>query len=116
MWTPCLSHMSGKLGFLRQSKWPEWGVLRTQDLRFLRRDPSQLWHPLGFYMLELSNIWHDRLGHINYNTICRLINLELLLKFYIDLDHKCKTCVKSKLTRSHFNYSKKYITSIINSQ
>lgn len=54
------------------------------------------------YMLELSNVWHGRLGHVNYNTICRLINLKLLPKFHIDSYHKCETDLESKLTRSLF--------------
>ena len=28
------------------------------------------------YMLESSNLWHGRLGHVNYDTLCRLINLD----------------------------------------
>ena len=26
------------------------------------------------YMLESSNLWHGRLGHVNYDTLRRLIN------------------------------------------
>ena len=33
------------------------------------------------YMLDVSNNWHDRLGHVNYDSIHRLINLDLLPKF-----------------------------------
>lgn len=33
----------------------------------------------------------------------RLVNLEHLPKFHIDLIHKCKTCVETKLTKSHFS-------------
>ena len=29
------------------------------------------------YMLESSNVWHGRLGHVNYHTLYRLINLNL---------------------------------------
>ena len=54
------------------------------------------------YMLESSNVWHGRLGHVNYNTLCRLINMECLPKFQIDLNHKCEICVESKLTRTSF--------------
>ena len=36
------------------------------------------------YMLESSNVWHGRLGHVNYHTLHRLINLNLLPKFEID--------------------------------
>ena len=54
------------------------------------------------YMLESSNVWHGRLGHVNYNTLCRLINMECLPKFKIDPNHKCEICVESKLARTSF--------------
>ena len=54
------------------------------------------------YMLESSNMWHGRLGHVNYNTLRRLINMECLPKFKIDLNHKCEICVESKLARTSF--------------
>ena len=52
------------------------------------------------YMLESSNVWHGRLGHVNYNTLCRLINMECLPKFKLDPNHKCEICVESKLVRT----------------
>ena len=54
------------------------------------------------YMLESSNVWHGRLGHVNYNTLRRLINMECLPKFKIDPNHKCEICVESKLARTSF--------------
>ena len=54
------------------------------------------------YMLESSNVWHGRLGHVNYDTLRRLINMECLSKFKIDPNHKCEICVESKLTRTSF--------------
>ena len=55
------------------------------------------------YMLESSNLWHGRLGHINYDTLRRLINLNHIPAFQIDFKHKCETCVEAKLTRSPFH-------------
>ena len=55
------------------------------------------------YMLESSNIWHGRLGHVNFDTLNKLMNLELLPKFKIDSNHKCEICVESKLTRASFH-------------
>ena len=43
-----------------------------------------------------------RLGHVNYDTLCRLINMECLPKFQIDPNHKCEIFVESKLTRTSF--------------
>ena len=54
------------------------------------------------YMLESSNVWHGRLGHVNYYTLYRLINLNLLLKFKIDFNHKCEICVEAKMARASF--------------
>ena len=54
------------------------------------------------YMLESYNIWHGRLGYVNFDTLRKLMNLELLPKFNIDANHKCETCVESKLTRASF--------------
>ena len=55
------------------------------------------------YMLESSNIWHGRLGHVDFDTLRKLMNLELLPKFKIDANHKCEICVESKLTRASFH-------------
>ncbi|RVX22336.1 Retrovirus-related Pol polyprotein from transposon TNT 1-94 [Vitis vinifera] len=54
------------------------------------------------YMLESSNLWHGRLGHVNYDTLRRLINLNHIPIFQINSNHKCETCVEAKLTRSSF--------------
>ena len=53
-------------------------------------------------MLESSNVWHGRLGHVNYDTLHKLINIECLPKFQIDPNHKSDICVESKLTRTSF--------------
>jgi transposase InsO family protein len=55
------------------------------------------------YLLESSNVWHGRLGHVNFGTLHRLVNLNLLPKFQIDTNHKCETCVEAKLTRTSFH-------------
>ena len=44
-----------------------------------------------------------RLGHVNYDTLRRLSNLDFIPKFEIDNNHKCETCVESKMTRPPFN-------------
>ena len=55
------------------------------------------------YILESSNLWHGRLGHVNYDTLRKLINLNHIPTFQIDAKHKCETCVEAKLTRSSFH-------------
>ncbi|KAL6982051.1 hypothetical protein U1Q18_052698 [Sarracenia purpurea var. burkii] len=55
------------------------------------------------YVLESSILWHGRLGHVNYDSMRRLINLDHIPSFDIDKSHKCETCVEAKLTRSSFH-------------
>ena len=50
----------------------------------------------------MSNLWHGRLGHVNYDTLHRLVNLNYIPTFQIDAKHNCGTCVEAKLTRSFF--------------
>ena len=59
------------------------------------------------YLLECSNVWHGRLGHVNYNSIKRLIKLEYIPKLNIDSNHKCPTCVEAKQTRLSFQTIKR---------
>ena len=54
------------------------------------------------YILESSNPWHSRLGHVNYDTLRRLINLNHIPTSQIDAKHKCETYVKAKLIGSSF--------------
>ena len=35
------------------------------------------------YMLESFNIWHGRLEHVNFDTLCRLMNLECFLNLIL---------------------------------
>ena len=54
------------------------------------------------YLLESFNLWHGRLGHVNYDTLRRLLNSDHIPSFQIDSKHKCEICVEAKLTRSSF--------------
>ena len=54
------------------------------------------------YMLESSYLWHGRLGHVNYDTLSKLINLNHIHTFQIDPKYKCETYVQEKLTGSSF--------------
>ena len=58
------------------------------------------------YILESSNLWHGRLGHVNYDTLCILINLNHIPTFQIDSERNYETCVEAKLTRSSFKVLK----------
>nr|GFA60472.1 Pol polyprotein [Tanacetum cinerariifolium] len=52
------------------------------------------------YLIESSNMWHDRLGHINFNSMPHLIKFNSIPNFHIDSKYKCETCVEAKLARS----------------
>ncbi|GJV62109.1 retrovirus-related pol polyprotein from transposon TNT 1-94 [Tanacetum coccineum] len=54
------------------------------------------------YLIESSNVWHGRLGHVNFNSMRRLIKFNSIPNFHIDSKYKCETCVEAKLTRSSF--------------
>ena len=54
------------------------------------------------YLIESFILWHDRLGHVSSNALRKLINLDVLLKFHIDSNHKCEMCVEAKIAKSTF--------------
>nr|GEU54519.1 hypothetical protein [Tanacetum cinerariifolium] len=54
------------------------------------------------YLIEFSNVWHARLGHVNLNSMRRLIKFNSIPNCHIDSKYKCETCVEAKLTRTSF--------------
>ncbi|GJW52129.1 pol polyprotein [Tanacetum coccineum] len=56
------------------------------------------------YMISPSFLWHSRLGHVNFRSLQRIINLGMLPKFSKDKISKCEICVESKFT-SHSHKS-----------
>ena len=50
------------------------------------------------YLLESYDLWHERLGHVNYKTLRKLINVEVLPKFECNKS-KCQTSVESKYVK-----------------
>ena len=54
------------------------------------------------YIVESSYIWHGRLGHVNYGSLKKLINMNCLPKFELDPNHKCEVCVEAKMTKKSF--------------
>ena len=47
-------------------------------------------NPSFAYLLESSNLWHGRLGHISYGSLKRLIKLSHIPTFQIDVKYKCE--------------------------
>ena len=54
------------------------------------------------YVLESSNIWHVRLGHVKYTSIKKLMNMGLLPNFDCPSE-KCQVCVESKFSKAPFH-------------
>lgn len=52
----------------------------------------------SMYMLDSSFLWHSRLGHVNFRSLKRMINLELLPKSSLNKDTKCVICTEAKYT------------------
>ncbi|GJR75333.1 retrovirus-related pol polyprotein from transposon TNT 1-94 [Tanacetum coccineum] len=59
------------------------------------------------YLIESSNVWHGRIGHVNFNSMRRLIKFNSIPNFHINSKYKCETCVEAKLTRSSFKSVKR---------
>ena len=54
------------------------------------------------YLLESDNLWHARLGHVNYKSLQKMINMEILPKFECNKS-KCQVCVESKFAKHPYN-------------
>ena len=52
----------------------------------------------SIYLLELSDLWHAYLGHVNYKTLQKSINIEVLHDFKCNKS-KCEICVESKFVK-----------------
>ena len=59
------------------------------------------------YLLAFSNLWHGRLGYVNFNSLRKLINMKHIPNFQIDLKYKCETCFEAKLIKSSFQTIKR---------
>lgn len=56
------------------------------------------------YFLVSIDIWHARLGHVNFGSLNRIVNSGLLSKCNPKAAdaHKCEVCTKFKLVRKPF--------------
>ena len=53
--------------------------------------------------VESSDLWHSRLGHLNFGALKNMMNLELIPKHAIDKKSKCQVCVTTKSIRKPFH-------------
>ena len=54
------------------------------------------------YVCESSNLWHSRLGHVNSNSLRRMMKLNHIPNNQINKNYKCETCIEAKSTRATF--------------
>ena len=54
------------------------------------------------YIVDSFVLWHARLGHVNNRSIYRMVNLNLLPKFDVNIHNKCEICTESKFGRQSF--------------
>ncbi|KAL0286293.1 UNVERIFIED_CONTAM: Retrovirus-related Pol polyprotein from transposon TNT 1-94 [Sesamum radiatum] len=54
------------------------------------------------YIVESVNIWHGRLGHVNFDSVKRLKSMNLIDISEADKCSKCSVCVESKFVRKPF--------------
>ena len=87
---------------LRKSFYIRWSAGRSPRVHEVNpgRDPSvrtvvtkdDFNKVASSYVLESSNIWHARLGQVNYKSIKKLMNMGLLPNFDCPSE-KCQVCV-----------------------
>ena len=58
---------------------------------------------VSIYIVDSYSLWHARLGHVNYNSVNRMVKLGLMPSNLHDNRDKCEICVKTKLTRKPFS-------------
>ena len=54
------------------------------------------------YLLESVDLWHGRLGHVNYGSLKRLQTMSLIPNLNSNGHNKCEICVEAKHSRTHF--------------
>ena len=54
------------------------------------------------YIVDSCDVWHGRLGHINFSYIKKMGALSLISKLSLDNLGKCEVCVESKTTNKSF--------------
>lgn len=78
------------------------GLFKMNVMTIVTKDENNNKVASSSYLLESCNMWHGRLGHVNYKSIQRLINNDLLPTMDFDKNHKCEVCVESKFTKTSF--------------
>ena len=51
------------------------------------------------YIVDSYDIWHARLGHVNFSYMKKMVELSLIPKLSLKNHGKCESCVESKTTK-----------------
>ena len=51
------------------------------------------------YIVDSCDIWHGRLGHVNFSYMKKMVELSLIPKLSLENHGKFESCVKSKTTK-----------------
>ena len=51
------------------------------------------------YIVDSCNVWHDRLEHVSFSYIKKMVELSLISKLFLRNNGKCEVCVQSKTTK-----------------
>lgn len=70
------------------------GLFKLNVMTMINKSTSSV------YLLESSYLCHGILGHVNYDSIRLLINLDHIPTFQVDSKHKSKICVEEKSVRT----------------
>ncbi|TQE08632.1 hypothetical protein C1H46_005724 [Malus baccata] len=54
------------------------------------------------YLIESSTLWHAKLGHVNFRSLQRMVNLGMLPKCSMNKVSKCEICTESKYARHSY--------------
>ena len=53
------------------------------------------------YIVDSCDIWHGRLGHVNFSYMKKMVKLSLIPKLSLENHGKCESCVESKTTKKN---------------
>ncbi|KAJ9703199.1 hypothetical protein PVL29_004828 [Vitis rotundifolia] len=54
------------------------------------------------YIVDSCDIWHGRLGHVNFSYMKKMVELSLIPKLSLENHGKCESCVESKTTKKSY--------------
>ena len=78
------------------------GMFKVNTMTIVPKNSMNEKGESSVYIVDSSILWHGRLGHVNYGSLKRMVNLECLPKIAFDPNHKCLICVEEKMTKVPF--------------